>query len=287
MAFETPLALLALASVIPLIILYLLRPKPLMVRIPSVMFLMQVEEKKRFFTSITKLIKDPLFLIQLLVLILLALAAAAPYIITNEPLSDEHTVLVMDMSASMQTGNRFQEAIAKAEDYVSKKNSIVLAHNVPVTLLEGQDATTTQAALSSLKPGATVADISAAMGTGMRMLSQGGGRLIVISDLTNWEGEDPVSAKNLAESYGLKVEFVQIGNTADNIGIIQGRLETTQSGYTYNCVLKNYGSSDQNVPVEITTTDGESVTKNIDLPVKAKSTQQFVLTNMSTGITTI
>ncbi len=287
MAFETPLALLALASVIPLIILYLLRPKPLMVRIPSVMFLMQVEEKKRFFTSITKLIKDPLFLIQLLVLILLALAAAAPYIITNEPLSDEHTVLVMDMSASMQTGNRFQEAIAKAEEYVSKKNSIVLAHNIPVTLLEGQDATTTQAALSSLKPGATVADISAAMGTGMRMLSQGGGRLIVISDLTNWEGEDPVSAKNLAESYGLKVEFVQIGNTADNIGIIQGRLETTQSGYTYNCVLKNYGSSDQNVPVEITTTDGESVTKNIDLPVKAKSTQQFVLTNMSTGITTI
>ena len=287
MAFETPLALLALASVIPLIILYLLRPKPLMVRIPSVMFLMQVEEKKRFFTSITKLIKDPLFLIQLLVLILLALAAAAPYIITNEPLSDEHTVLVMDMSASMQTGNRFQEAIAKAEEYVSKKNSIVLAHNIPVTLLEGQDATTTQAALSSLRPGATVADISAAMGTGMRMLSQGGGRLIVISDLTNWEGEDPVSAKNLAESYGLKVEFVQIGNTADNIGIIQGRLETTQSGYTYNCVLKNYGSSDQNVPVEITTTDGESVTKNIDLPVKAKSTQQFVLTNMSTGITTI
>ena len=287
MAFETPLALLALASVIPLIILYLLRPKPLMVRIPSVMFLMQVEEKKRFFTSITKLIKDPLFLLQLLVLILLALAAAAPYIITNEPLSDEHTVLVMDMSASMQTGNRFQEAIAKAEEYVSKKNSIVLAHNIPVTLLEGQDATTTQAALSSLRPGATVADISAAMGTGMRMLSQGGGRLIVISDLTNWEGEDPVSAKNLAESYGLKVEFVQIGNTADNIGIIQGRLETTQSGYTYNCVLKNYGSSDQNVPVEITTTDGESVTKNIDLPVKAKSTQQFVLTNMSTGITTI
>lgn len=287
MAFETPLALLALASVIPLIILYLLRPKPLMVRIPSVMFLMQVEEKKRFFTSITKLIKDPLFLIQLVVLILLALAAAAPYIITNEPLSDEHTVLVMDMSASMQTENRFQEAINEAEDYVSKKNSIVLAHNIPVTLIEGQDATTAQATLSSLKPGATVADISAAMGTGMRMLSQGGGRLIVISDFTNWEGEDPVSAKNLAESYGLKVEFVQIGNNADNIGIIQGRLETTQSGYTYNCVLKNYGSSDQNVPVEITTTDGESVTKNIDLPVKAKSTQQFVLTNMSTGITTI
>ncbi|WP_370573582.1 BatA domain-containing protein, partial [Methanomethylovorans sp.] len=146
MPFETPLALLALASVIPLIILYLLRPKPLLVRIPSLMFLMQAEEKKRFFTSITKLIKDPLFLIQLLVLILLALAAAAPYLITNEPLSDEHTVLVIDMSASMQTENRFQEAISKAEDYVSKENSIVLAHNIPVTLLEVQDATTTQEA---------------------------------------------------------------------------------------------------------------------------------------------
>ncbi|MGB3907398.1 MAG: VWA domain-containing protein [Methanomethylovorans sp.] len=287
MAFGTPLALMALLSVIPLIVLYLLRPKPLVVRIPSVMFLMQVEEKKRFFTSITKLIKDPLFLIQLLVLIMLSLAAAAPYIITNEPLSDEHTVLVIDMSASMQTDDRFQEAINKAKDYVSKTNSIVLAHNVPVTLLEGQDATTAQKTLSTLRPGATVADISAAMGTGMRMLSQGGGRLIVISDLTNWEGEDPVSAKNLAESYGLKVEFVKIGNTADNIGIIQGRLETTQSGYTYSCVLKNYGGSDRNVPIEIITTDGESTVKNIDLPVKAKSTQQFILTNMSAGITTI
>lgn len=287
MAFGTPLALMALLSVIPLIVLYLLRPKPLVVRIPSVMFLMQVEEKKRFFTSITKLIKDPLFLIQLLVLIMLSLAAAAPYIITNEPLSDEHTVLVIDMSASMQTDDRFQEAINKAKDYVSKTNSIVLAHNVPVTLLEGQDATTTQKTLSTLRPGATVADISAAMGTGMRMLSQGGGRLIVISDLTNWEGEDPVSAKNLAESYGLKVEFVKIGNIADNIGIIQGRLETTQSGYTYSCVLKNYGGSDRNVPIEIITTDGESTVKNIDLPVKAKSTQQFILTNMSAGITTI
>ena len=287
MPFETPLALLALASVIPLIILYLLRPKPLLVKIPSVMFLMQAEEKKRFFTSITKLVKDPLFLIQLLVLILLALAAAAPYIITNEPLSDEHTVLVIDASASMQNENRFQEAISKAEDYVSKKNSIVIAHNIPVTLLEGQDATTTKEALSSVKAGATVADISAAMGVGMRMLSDGGGRLIVISDFTNWEGEDPVSAKSLAESYGLKVEFVQIGKTTDNVGIIQGRLETTESGYTYNCVIKNYGGSDQNVPVEITTTDGNSVTKNIDLTVKTKSTQQFVLENLSTGITTI
>lgn len=288
MPFETPLALLALASIIPLIILYLLRPKPLMVKIPSVMFLMQVqEEKKRFFTSITKLIKDPLFLIQLLVLILLALAAAAPFIITNEPLSDEHTVLVIDVSASMQTDNRFHEAITKAEDYVSKKNSIVLANNIPVTLLEGQDATTTKEALASLKPGATVADLSAAMGTGMRMLSEGGGRLIVISDFTNWEGDDPVSAKNLAESYGLKVEFVKVGDTKDNVGIIQGRLDTTQNGYTYNCVIKNYGSSDQNIPVEITTTDGESVTQNLDLPVKAKSTEQFVLNNLSTGVTTI
>ncbi|MBC7085328.1 MAG: BatA domain-containing protein [Methanomethylovorans sp.] len=287
MAFETPLALLALASVIPLIILYLLRPKPLVVKIPSVMFLMQVEEKKRFFTSITKLIKDPLFLLQLLVLILLALAAAGPYIITNEPLSDEHTVIVIDTSASMQTGNRFQEAVTKAKDYVSKENSIVLAHNIPVTLIERQDAKSAKEVLSSLKPGATVADISAGMATGMRMLSQGGGRVIVISDFTNWEGEDPVSVKNLAESYGLKVEFIKVGNTADNIGIIQGRLETTQSGYIYNCVIKNYGSSDQNVPVEITTTDGDTVTTSTYLQVKARSTQQLLLQNLSTGITTI
>lgn len=77
MPFETPLALLALLSVIPLIILYMLRPKPKVLLIPSLMFVFKFErERKWVYASLTKIVQDPLFLIQLLVLIFLSTAAA-------------------------------------------------------------------------------------------------------------------------------------------------------------------------------------------------------------------
>lgn len=287
MPFDNPLALGALASVIPLILLYLLRPKPLQVQVPSLMFLMDIkEEKKRFYTSITKLIKDPLFLIQLLVLILLALAAASPFLETQEALSGEHTVLIIDASASMQTDNRFGEAIAKAEDYVSKKNSIILAQSTPVTILESESSQATYDTLDTLKAKATVADLSSAISTGMRLLSDGGGNIVVVSDFTNWNGDDPVNAMNLAESYGLTVQFVSVGRKADNVGFIQGNIEAVDGKYDYTGVVKNYMNSRQIVDLEIKNLDsGKS--NDVSLNIPAHSTKQFKLTNLGTGITEV
>ncbi|MDK2911989.1 MAG: hypothetical protein PWR29_946 [Methanolobus sp.] len=287
MPFETPLALIALTSVIPLILLYLLRPKPLQVIVPSLMFLMNIrEEKKRFYTSITKLIKDPLFLIQLLVLILLALAAAAPFIETQESLSGEHTVIIIDASASMQTDNRFSDALSKAGDYVSKKNTIILAENVPVTVLADGGSSAADETLNTLEPKAVVSDISAAVSAGMRTLSQEGGRIVVISDFSYWDGDDPVNAKNLAESYGLQVEYVLVGSsTGNNVGIIQGEVSAVDGSYTYTGIVKNYNNGRQSVRLDIVNEDGSS--QQVTLNVAARSTQQFKVTDLKTGITEV
>lgn len=287
MPFETPLALIALASVIPLILLYLLRPKPLQVVVPSLMFLMNIrEEKKRFYTSITKLIKDPLFLIQLLVLILLALAAAAPFIETQEPLSGEHTVIIIDASASMQTDNRFSDALSRAGDYVSKTNTIILAENVPVTVLADGGSSAADETLNTLEPKAVVSDISAAVSAGMRTLSQEGGRIVVISDFSYWDGDDPVNAKNLAESYGLQVEYVLVGSsTGNNVGIIQGEVSAVDGSYTYTGIVKNYNNGRQSVRLDIVSEDGSS--QQVTLNVAARSTQQFKVTDLKTGITEV
>ncbi|WP_319507914.1 BatA domain-containing protein [uncultured Methanolobus sp.] len=287
MPFDNPLALAGLVSVIPLILLYLLRPKPLQVQVPSLMFLMDIkEEKKRFYTSITKLIKDPLFLIQLLVLILLAMAAASPFLETQEALSGEHTVLIIDASASMQTDNRFSDAIAKAEDYVSKKNSIILAESTPVTVLEGESSQATYDTLDILEAKATVADLSSAISAGMRLLSDEGGNIVVISDFTNWNGDDPVNAMKLAESYGLTVQFIIVGNDADNVGFIQGSIEAVDGSYTYTGVVKNYQNSRQVVDVEIENLDSGK-TNTVSLNIPARSTKQLMLTNLGTGITEV
>ncbi|HWR24868.1 MAG TPA: VWA domain-containing protein, partial [Methanosarcina sp.] len=241
MPFENPFALAALLSIIPLIILYMLRPKPAVLSIPSLMFVLKLErERKRVYASLTKIVQDPLFLIQLLMLILLSTAAAGYYYTSEEPLSGEHTVLVLDTSASMQVESRFPDAVGIADGYVSKKNSIILASDTPLTALEGDGASAAKSILNKVKPGAGTTDLSAAISTGMRLLSKEGGRIIVISDFTNSKGEDPVASKNLAESYGIKVNFVKVGKPAENIGIINGWIEATDGNYGYTGVIKNY-----------------------------------------------
>ena len=83
-----------------------------MLAIPSLMFVLKMEkERKRVYASLTKIVQDPLFLIQLLMLILLSVAAAGYYYTSQEALSGEHTVLVLDTSASMQAESRFAEAL--------------------------------------------------------------------------------------------------------------------------------------------------------------------------------
>lgn len=288
MPFENPLALAALLSVIPLIIIYMLRPRPTVLAIPSLMFVLKLErERKRVYASLTKIVRDPLFLIQLLMLILLSIGAAGYYYTSQEPLSGEHTVLVLDTSASMQVDSRFDDAVKIADGYVSKKNSIILASDTPLLALDGGDASSAKDILNKVKPGAGTADLSAAITTGMRSLSTEGGRIIVISDFTNYKGDDPVASKNLAESYGISVNFVKVGNPADNIGIINGWIEATDGKYGYTGVIKNYKDHSESVKIETGRgTSGNSST-SFSLDVPAGGTKQFTLENLGPGITTV
>lgn len=288
MPFENPLALAALLSLIPLIIIYMLRPRPTVLAIPSLMFVLKLErERKRVYASLTKIVRDPLFLIQLLMLILLSIGAAGYYYTSQEPLSGEHTVLVLDTSASMQVDSRFDDAVKIADGYVSKKNSIILASDTPLLALDGGDASSAKDILNKVKPGAGTADLSAAITTGMRSLSTEGGKIIVISDFTNYKGDDPVASKNLAESYGISVNFVKVGNPADNIGIINGWIEATDGKYGYTGVIKNYKDHSESIKIETGRgTSGNSST-SFSLDVPAGGTKQFTLENLGSGITTV
>ncbi len=288
MPFENPLALAALLSVIPLIILYMLRPKPAVLSIPSLMFVLKLErERKRVYASLTKIVRDPLFLIQLLMLILLSIAAAGYYYNSEEPLSGEHTVIILDTSASMQTDSRFEDAVKIADGYVSKKNSIILASDTPLLALERGDASAAHDIFKKVKSGAGTADLSAAITTGMRYLSTEGGRIIVVSDFTNYKGDDPVASKNLAESYGIEVNFIKVGKPADNIGIINGWIEATDGEYGYTGVIKNYMDHNESVKIETGRGTSGNASKSFSLEIPAGGTNQFTLGNLGPGITTV
>ena len=289
--FLFPLALIGLLSIIPLIILYMLLPKPFKVSVPSVMFLMKVEEsREKIYSSITKLVKDPLFLIQLLVLILLAIAAAGPFILTYDTLSDESTVLIIDGSASMQTNDRFDEALRTAPNYLSRVNTVILAGSVPIVVAENVSASDAESAIRSLSSRAVTADLGSAMASGANVLSAKGGSIYVLSDFTSWDGLNPVEAKNLLGS-GLNVTFVPIGTPAsNNMGIINGYLEKSGGTYNYYFMVRNYDSGIKSVYANVTTTlpNGSTMTyKPLTVTVPGNGVETFVFKNVSRGTTEI
>ena len=170
---------------------------------------------------------------------------------------------------------------------MSKKNSIILASDSPLLALEGGSASAAKDILKQVRPGAGTADLSAAISSGMRLLSREGGRIIVISDFTNWKGDDPVASKSLAESYGIKVSFVKVGKPADNIGIINGWIEAADGKYSYTGVIKNYLGQNENVEIDTGRGNSGNSSTSFSLDVPAGGTNQFTLGNLEPGITTV
>ncbi len=277
--FANQAGLYALLSIIPLIIIYLLRPRPLKIKIPSLMFLMDIEKKKRL-NVFRKFLKDPLFLMQLFVLILTSLAVAEPFIIANEELGGGHTVLILDASASMQADGRFDRAVEEANKLLSAKNTVILAENVPVMAVKEVPSGSASDTLKKLKAKATIADISGAMMLGRKMLPEGG-RIVVVSDFASWTGEDPVVTKRLAEANGINVDFVTVTGRTDNVGIVGGWFE----GSDYRIIIRNFNKGAQTVKLEAAA-DGANILST-DLNINGESNEYFTISNLRPGETKI
>ncbi len=271
--FNNLTGLYALLSIIPLIIIYLLRPRPQKIRIPSLMFLFELEKKKRL-NIFRKFLKDPLFLIQLLVLTLVSLAVAAPFIIATEEAGGGRTVIILDASASMQADNKFARALEQANKFLSGSNTIILAENVPVMVMKEAPSSSAEDALKKLKAKATSADLSSAILLGRRMLPEGG-RIVVLSDFISFAGDDPSVAKKLAEASGISVEFVTIEGRKDNIGIINGWFE----GRDYRIIVKNFKKEPQSVKIDVETNGKNVLSSTIDL--NAQASEYFSINNLS------
>ncbi|MFQ6055045.1 MAG: BatA domain-containing protein, partial [Methanosarcinales archaeon] len=293
MVFENLYGLLALLSIIPLIIAYLLKPKPRDVYIPSLMFIMSIEgEMAKYKSSLKKFVKEPLFLIQLLVLIFLSFAIASPFINLMEYVHSDNTVIIIDGSASMQSTDvkpsRFSVSIDKAKDFISKKTSIILAENVPVEVLREGSSKDAESILDSLTPKATTTNIGDAILLGKEILG-GKGRIVVLSDFANNEGTDPIIIKKMVASSGIFIDFIPIGGKGDNIGITSINIGNEKYGFT----IRNYMPTTKTIKIIVTTngekTTGAKATMNIEkeITLKPQDSDFFALQNIGKGITEI
>ncbi|HWQ20614.1 MAG TPA: BatA domain-containing protein [Methanotrichaceae archaeon] len=279
MPFRNPIALLGLLSIIPLIVLYLIRPRPKEVRFPSTIFLeVGVAERS---AVVNRLIKDPLFWIQLIVLASLSLAAAGPYT-TSPGTPASHLVVVMDVSASMESS--FPQAVKMAEAYMpgNDKVSIVMADSIPILALDSGSYAEARDTLARISPRSVSADLSGAMLLGSGLLGSDGGNILVVSDFKSWLGDDPDSTRKQIENDNVGVVFANSDGGGDNVAIVGGWNVESGTGLNHTALIHNYGQA-RTVPIVVSGPGGSS-TSSVSLDSGADYYFSF---NSGPGINTI
>ncbi|HIG95940.1 TPA: VWA domain-containing protein, partial [Candidatus Woesearchaeota archaeon] len=248
MLFDNPLGWYSFIAVGVLVISYLIKPKPLDIKIPSVRFLMHEKGTRQKSTFFQRFITNLLFLLQLLALGALAFATTLPIISMTYDSTGEHTVIVLDVSNSMNTEvsagqTRLDKAKNIAENNLKGQVSIILAETVPLLVLEDESTSQAKSVLAQLTPKHTSTNIGDAMILAGDLLSAKGdnnkasGRILVISDFVWTDGADPEVMKQVLEARGMVVDFVNIGKAKENVGFVDFKIDTTET----TVFLKNYG----------------------------------------------
>ncbi|MBU3941434.1 MAG: BatA and WFA domain-containing protein [Nanoarchaeota archaeon] len=273
MQLANTLGLYAFLSLIPLIIIYLRKPKPVEKVIPSLMFLIKNQKDTTKHSFFQKLLRNLVFLLQLLALSLMAFSIALPYIMTSEAVTSQNTVVIIDASASSQTmvnsKTRFESSINIAKDYLEGKISIIVVSESPETILE--DGTKNQALslIQAIEPKDTRTNIESALYEAESLLGERKGRIVVISDFIVQDINELLKAKRILSSKGIDVEFISTWNNAKNIGIID--LEVNK--YDTVAYVKNFNDEDSELNVAIVKEGNALETKS--KKITAQSTEIF------------
>lgn len=260
MAFANTAGLWALLALVPFIIMYLIRPKPKEQVIPSLMFLMKETKAFQQKSFLRRLLHNLLFFIQLLLIMGLAFSAAEPFLQIPHEVVADNMVIIVDASASMQSidgiSTRFKKAVSEAKKYTSGSTSIIMAEQFPIIILEEGSEEEALGILDKLQPKATTTNLGDALLVADDLLSNKLGSIVVISDFIPTEGSDLLVAKRRLTSKGLNVKFVDVWSKADNVGIIDMRVDKEKA----KVYIKNYKDKEENVGIEIKK-DGKALDK--------------------------
>lgn len=268
--FLEPIWLYALLLLIPFILLYLIRPKPKHKKIPSLMFLFKDLGRDRKTNFFRRLIRDLLFLLQLLILLFLLLSVAKPYINVAKESLFKNTVLVLDISASMKTDyngkTRFDEAVKLAKKNLGTINTLVLAKKTPEVVLVDEDAGKVKDYINKLEPTDTPTNLYDAISTAGGY-ARSDSRIMVISDFIDTETDTGLdTAKKTLEAQGIKVDFIRVFEVVNNVGIVDLDIDEKKT----SAVIKNYNKEVVDVNLKI-----NSLEETISIPPDSKELFTF------------
>jgi len=251
MGFLLPTALATAALAIPIILLYMLKPRRQPVNVSSLMLWQQVLMDQRANAPWQRLKRNLLLLLQLLILALLALALARPYFKIAATV-EGNVILLLDASASMQATDvqpsRFAAAQNEAINLVDQLSvgdaaTLIIVAQTPQILAS---TTTDHRQLRQLIRQATVTNGPADWNAGLNLAAanaaatQTDSTIVIISDGAIWD-----ESQGPAPAMPVPVESISIGASANNQGIVALSLrDGTDSPHLY---INVYNAHDEPV----------------------------------------
>ena len=246
--------LIAFLSVVPLIILYLIKPKPVKMSIPSLMFFSKHSKIRKADVLFNYLSKYLLFLIQLLVLLLLSFSLAQPWINQNKDIASSNVVFILDVSASSQVKEangltRLDISKGKIKELATKSNSLILVKSTPLLALKNVGKSELNRFVNKIQSSDDTTDIGDAMILAGDLLQDNKGRVVVLSDFAVTKGMNVELAKNILEGKGIHVDFINVASNKNvkNIGIVN--LVVAED--ITNVYVKNYNIDNKNFKLKI------------------------------------
>lgn len=275
--FLTPLGLAALAVAVPIVLLYLIRPDPSEVQLPTFRFLAEEERQQSSTPLLERLSRSLLLLLQLLVILLLAVSLATPYVPVNEREVVEETVLVVDTSASMATTaggqTRFDRAISVADREVTQRTSVITTVGSGRVALRRGPPSDARETLGGLRASDAPGDLRAAIAQAGTIVDEDA-RVVVLSDFA---GDDWTDAVATLRARGISVDLRQFDRGGeDNVGFVDRRF----SGSEVTLSVKNFGNGSTTRTVrlgdsrrEIELGAGDAATVTVPVPAGTSRAQ--------------
>ncbi len=276
MSFLTPLAFIGGLLAIPIILLYMLRLRRREVTISSTFLWQQILQDKEANTPWQRLRRNLLLLLQLIILALLVIALARPFV-TVPAVSTGQIALLLDASASMNAtdvgdGSRFDEAKRQALSIVDTMNPgdtmtvIRVAGSPDVLIPYTDDRTQLRDAISAAQPSDASADWNAALTLAAAgSVGDADFNAVIIGD------GGLGSAVNLPAIPG-DLRYVPVGRSNDNLAIsaLATRALPGQPPQLF-AQITNYGDDDARVIFDLRV-DGELFTADEHVVAGAQPT---------------
>ncbi len=236
MGLLEPAGLLLALLAIPILIFYMLRLRRQEIVVSSSQLWRQVLQDRQANAPWQRLRRNWLLYLQLLVLALLVLALARPFLEGGGRPSG-NLVVILDASASMQAGDggdggslttRFARGQGLADGLVDSmapdaRMTLIRAGSTPATVLSGgQDKAALHAAIAALRPGAGLGDMAGALTLATAAAQSAPTTLYVISD--GALSDTALPAVNAA------VHYLPVGTHADNTAITALALRDAPQG---------------------------------------------------------